>query len=252
MNTMLKLVNLLIFALPIVLIATRANSQMDYYYVGNHGYPVIHYGGYYRHPVIESRAVTPAESYAKGLSSIIRAKGEYNLATSAAMINLTEARRRYIENREFWVRMYFLMRLENREFRAQERGPRPSAEQILRYARMEAPKPLKADMLDRTSGKINWPLALTASEYESDRRQLEELFARLGKQGDISMESFLTIRNLTNKMLKQLNGEILDIPSIDYVKAKQFLTSLAYEPQRAAENHNSNIESTKTAMLGRP
>ena len=56
----------------------------------------------------------------RGLASIIRAKGEYNLATSAAAVNFSIARNREIENDKQWVNAYFELRDLNKQQREAE------------------------------------------------------------------------------------------------------------------------------------
>ena len=59
-------------------------------------------------------ASTVVGSYAYGLGRIIRAEGQYNLDTSAAFLNFTEAQRREMENLQKWTETYFEMRRINR------------------------------------------------------------------------------------------------------------------------------------------
>lgn len=71
------------------------------------------------------QGTTVGESFARGLASIIRAKGEYNLATSAAAVNFSIARNREIENDKQWVNAYFELR-DLQQAAAQGRDPTPT------------------------------------------------------------------------------------------------------------------------------
>jgi hypothetical protein len=223
MNACLRLLRLALFLLPMALGATYCLCQ-EYGPWG--GY----YGGY-PYPM-QAPATTVGQSYAMGMSDVVRSKGAYNLMTSEAAINATEAQKNEIQNREQWTNTYFQMRKENKEARAEERGPRPTAEDIVRYAQMGKPKPLGPNQLDAVSGKIYWPLALTTDKFASGRSQLDELFAKRARYGDISMGDLMNIVNITNELTEQLKQEIKNIPTPEYIKAKSFLTSLAYEVQR--------------------
>ncbi len=225
MNACLQLLKLMVFALPIVLGATWCLSQYyNDYYGGS-------YGGY---PVVDDRATTVGQSYAQGMSDVIRSQGAYNLMTSKAAINATEAVKNDIANREQWTDTYFQMRRENRAAVAEERGPPPTAEDIVRFAQMGKPQPLGPNQLDKVSGKIYWPLPLRTDQFAASRNQLDELFAKCARYGDISMDELMNIINVTNQMIDLLKQEIKNIPPMEYTKAKSFLASLAYEVQRSS------------------
>ena len=215
---------IMVFALPVVLGTTLCLGQIysDFY------------GGYGGYPYGDSRATTPGQSFAYGIGDIIRSKGAYNLTTSQAAINATEADRKEIQNRELWTNTYFQMRREQRAAMAEEQGPRPSAEDLVRYAQMGKPKPLGPNQLDAVSGRIYWPRSLLTDQFASSRGVLDELFAKRARYGDVSMEDLMQIRDETNKIINLLNQEIRDIPPMEYASAKQFLSSLAYQVQLVA------------------
>ena len=103
-----------------------------------------YYGGGY----IDNKASTVGESYARGYSDVVRSHGMANLANSEAAINMTEAARRDMENRDQWTDTYFQMRQKNRDYRAAERGPRPSREDFVRIAAAGRPERLSPSQLD--------------------------------------------------------------------------------------------------------
>jgi hypothetical protein len=220
MSTRLYVLKTAVFALPIMFAATTCQAQA-YGYLG---------GASYDYPCI-GFASTPAEGYGRGVGDIIRSKGVYNLLTSQAAINATEAVKNDIQNRELWVDAYFQMRRDNRIARAEERGPHPTAEELIRYAQSGKPKPLGPNQFDAVSGKIYWPRSLRTDEFADSRAQLDELLAKRAHYGDMSMEDFMKVKNLTDRMMGQLKQQVRDMPSMEYVAAKSFLVSLAYEVQ---------------------
>ncbi|MGW8257185.1 MAG: hypothetical protein ACWGMZ_06855 [Thermoguttaceae bacterium] len=230
----LRALKLTIFSAAVLFGATCSFSA-DYGNPGGYYGPYGFYGDYggYGGYVVDDRALTPGESYARGLSDVIRSRGAYNVMSSQAAINATAAQKQEIENREQWTKTYFQMRHENREARIAERRPPPTAEQLVRYAEMGAPKPLSANELDPVSGKIFWPRALRTDVFAESRKQLDELFAKRARYGDVSMEDVISINKLTKKMIAQLEQQIYDLPAMDYTRAKSFLESLAYEVQRS-------------------
>ncbi len=224
MNTCKYFLNITVFALPLVLGTTLCFGQIysDFY------------GGYGGYPYGDNRATTPGQSFAYGIGDVVRSKGAYNLWSSQAAINATEADRNDIQNRDLWTNTYFQMRREQRSAVAEQRGPRPSAEDLARYAQMSKPKPLGPNQLDAVSGKVYWPRSLRTDQFVSSRGVLDELFAKRARYGDVSMEDLMKIRDETNRMLVQLNQQIRDIPPMEYTSAKQFLASLAYQVQLVA------------------
>jgi len=181
-------------------------------------------GGYY-----ESRASTPAESAARGMADVTRSAGEKNLMDSQAAINVTEAQRNNIENRQLWTNTYFQMRETNRKYRDAERGPRPTMEDAVRYAQAGRPRPLSPSEVDYVSGKISWPGPLTMGPFDASRDELNELYAKRSRQGGLNYEDQLEVRRLTDAMLADLKKQIKDIPPMDYTASRNFLQSLRFE-----------------------
>jgi len=191
--------------------------------------PGQYYGGYY-----DNRASTPAEGAARGMSDIIRSQGQYNLATSAAAINVTEAQRRHIENREKWTNTYFQMRAENKAYRAAASRPKATMEDTVRWAQAGKPKRLSPSELDVVSGKINWPMLLQTDRFAKYRTELESLFTQRATAGATTKEVYWKISATTKSMLNELKGQISEVPPMDYTTARRFVQSLAYEARLPA------------------
>ncbi len=180
---------------------------------------------YYR----DSRASTVLGSHARGAADVVRAAGQYNLSTSQAAINMTEAQNRYGYNRQLWTNTYFAMRAANRSLRAAERGPKPTMEDVVRYAQAGKPVRLSPRELDFISGHINWPLLLDTERYTQQRRALESLFSRRASAGGVSWEERIKIELVAAVMLDELKEQIAEVPPSDYMAARRFVESLAYE-----------------------
>ena len=183
--------------------------------------------------VIYNNASTAAEGYSRGLGNVISAKGDYNLNTSQAAINMTQAQSNEIQNRQQWTNAYFDMRKVNRANRAEERGRQPTMEDAVRYAQMGKPKRLSPSEMDNITGKITWPKLLRIDQFEDQRAKLDELFEKRARYG-ITFEDQMALREATNDMVAELKTKIRDLPPYDYANAKRFLESLAYEGQLPA------------------
>jgi ubiquitin len=189
-----------------------------------------YYGGAY----INNKASTPGESHARGMSDMVRSQGMANLANSEAAINMTEATKRNMENRDQWTDTYFQMRQKNRDYRAAERRPRASREDFVRMAAAGRPSKLSPSDLDSVTGEIDWPRALTRPEFADSRTTLENLFAKRAAYGQSTWKDSSQIAAITKKMEEDLKKVIRDVPPSDYTASKRFLDSLAYENQQPA------------------
>ena len=96
-------------------------------------------------------ASTAAGSAMNGMASVISAKGNYNLSTSAAAVNMTQAQKQEIQNHQQYTNTYFEMRATNKAARKAEEGPQPTMEQLARIAHDGAPKPLASDQWNPVS-----------------------------------------------------------------------------------------------------
>ncbi len=101
---------------------------------------------------------TVAGSYMQGLSSVINAAGQANLANSAAANNWENAYSLDLNNRLQATNTYFEQRRINREATAEERGPRVTEAELVRMAKEAAPARLTASQLDPVTGEIAWPV----------------------------------------------------------------------------------------------
>jgi hypothetical protein len=79
-------------------------------------------------------ASTAAGSAMNGMASVISARGDYNLSTSEATENLTQAQSQEIQNRQQYTNTYFSMRETNDAERAKLAGPRPTEQELVKIA----------------------------------------------------------------------------------------------------------------------
>ena len=181
------------------------------------------------------RSSTPSEGYGRGLGAVIRAQGEYNLNTSAAVVNLTQAEQLEIENQKRWTQAYFEIRDMNRQaFEADVKRHRSTPEEWIRFAQAGKPKRLSPSQLDIVTGEIHWPILLTAQQYSQQRVELAKAFSDRAYHGVMGAETFLKVLQLTEDLLATLKSRVRDLPSDQYVAAKRFIESLAYEASQPA------------------
>ena len=185
-------------------------------------------GGYDDGPFV-TRATTPPESIARGRADVIRAWGQYSLWRSQAAINAVEAGNKYLDNRVKWLETYHRLRRINYDRRQAERGPRPTREDIIRFAQSDAPRRLGHSQFSPVSGWIAWPILFRVEGFAKDRAKLEGLFSQRAVKGEISGDDYSKVLETTRKMKATLKQRVREVPANDYVTAKHFLRSLAHE-----------------------
>jgi hypothetical protein len=173
-------------------------------------------------------ATTAAGSAMSGMSNVISSKGNYNLSTSEAAKNMTQAQSAEIQNRQQATDAYFEMRATNKAARAAEEGPKPTMEQMVKIAHDGVPKPLGEGQMDPTTGKLNWPGALQDDNLASQRAVIDQLMAQQANYGYMSYSDQTKLRSTTDALLGELKAHIKEIPPPDYVASRTFLNSLVY------------------------
>ena len=168
----------------------------------------------------------------QGMSQVISAAGQYNLATSAAAINMTEAQSNEQRNRVQGVQTFWQMRDIGRAEREQERGPRPTPEELARRARAGAPRALTTSQIDPVSGVLYWPAVLQHASFQAQRSAVEEYTVRWVKYGGLDYEAQSQVREKIDTMFEKVKSQITSIPPQDYVECRTFLQSLLYATTR--------------------
>lgn len=171
---------------------------------------------------------TAAGSAMSGMASVISSAGDYNLSTSAAAVNMTQAQKQEIQNRQDATKAYFEIRATNRSAREAERAPRPTMEQIARFAQAGVPKPLDPYQMDPVTGKLGWPGFLQTDTFASTRAELDQLLAKRATAGGLGYGDQTKVRENVNEMFAMLKSQIRDIPPREYSASKQFLQRLIY------------------------
>jgi hypothetical protein len=177
---------------------------------------------------------TVAGSAMNGMANAISAKGNYNLSTSAAAINMTQAEKQSIQNQQQWTNTYFDMRATNRAARKAEAGPTPTMEQIARFARDGAPKPLASDQMNPVSGTVNWPGLLQQEQFAPQRTEVEQLLAKQATYGRLDYTDQTKARQAIESMNAGLKAQVKDVPPMDWTASNSFLKSLNYAVTKTA------------------
>jgi len=171
---------------------------------------------------------TPEGAALQGLSQVISASGQAHLANSAAAINWTQAQSNEMRNEVQGVQTFWAMRDIGKAEREKERGPRPTPEDLARYARAGKPHPLNTNQIDPVTGQLHWPSALQQDMFNAQRGPVDELAAKWVKYGTLQYADQTVMRQNIDAMFDALKGQITSIPPQDYVQCRTFLQSLLY------------------------
>lgn len=178
--------------------------------------------GYYSSPG------TVAGSRLQGMASVVQAAGDYNLSTSAAYVNMTQAQQQAIRNYADYTSTYFQTREMNRQARAAERGPRPTEADLVRMARSDVPKPLSPGEVNPLTGKIAWPLLLQDQRFADERAVFEQAFEARARYGALKLDEVRKVDSAADAALADLKTMVRDVSANDYSQAKRFVQSLAF------------------------
>jgi len=166
----------------------------------------------------------------------IRAQGEFNVMNTAAMSNYEDARSKYIDNQEKWTQVYAekqralaTQKAANRETAL---ATRERAKEFTASHTPSGPPRLASSQLDPTSGRIQWPTALSAVAFEGQRKSLDALF-ELRAHSSTNPDLGSKVDKISSDMKDSLRKQIRDIPARDYLEARRFLDSLVVEAHSA-------------------
>ena len=101
-------------------------------------------------------------------------------------------------------------------------------DQYVRLARQQAPDRLSISQLDPFTGTINWPLALKRPEYAEHRERIERLFSAKAQGTELVHNQ---IAKAVDEFSVVLKADLSTFDQNEYIQAKNFLDSLAYESQ---------------------
>jgi hypothetical protein len=190
-----------------------------------------------------------AEVY-RSRAEVIHAEGQ-NKQANAAIINAAanhmkaraessklhqETRKLSAENDRLETQVYYDKKAMYYAYQDAHKPIRSTPEQFAERARQYAPTRLSSYQLRTQEGAIRWPSLLMHGDYAEARSRIDYSFARrttadsgAGSQNCVELQSRIdTLRESLRNNLKRYKP-------VDYLAARKFLDSLAYEAQFQAE-----------------
>jgi hypothetical protein len=168
------------------------------------------------------------------MAELIRAEAQGDVLGSQAALTRTEVRSREMDNWKKWVETYFEVKRIHRQAEIAAGGPPPTPANQARWARMERPRRLTAAELEVVHGEIAWPMVLQAQAFAPHRDLLTRCFADRARHGILDLDEYMKSIRTTQIMTEMLKDHIREFPPADYMQARRFLESLAYEARLPA------------------
>jgi len=222
---------MILLALPAVMLPRDAASQYPNRQASPPYQPAVpapsssnYYGGWGGY----SGGGTVAGNAMNGMANVISAQGQRNLSNSAAAVNMTQATKNHIQNRQQWTNTYFDMQKTNKAAFDASVGPPVATEQLARMAKYGIPKPLATSQADAVSGQLFWPSALQQECFAAQRGDVDQLVATQARYGGLSYEDQMKARKAILDMFTQLKAQVDQIPPQDYTTCRSFLSSVLY------------------------
>lgn len=190
-----------------------------------YGYGTYGYGGYgYGH------SSTVDEGYFRGLGAYYQGLGQYNLANSIAAEHYESAYRQSLENRVKRAETRYELKRQREAYNEQHKRPSVTPEQISKSNEAKHPRRLTSRDYEPVLGSIFWPTALQGQGFETQRQQMQALFKeRTSSNTGLGTRNCREIQALARTMRASLKSEINSLSADEYMLARKFLDSLAYE-----------------------
>jgi hypothetical protein len=145
-------------------------------------------------------------------------------------VNIEAAKSQYLKNNYEASKTYWDKRQLRAERIANLRGRSLSADDLRQLARDAAPDRLSVLQLSPVTSEINWPAGLMRPEFANYRIRLENVFAnRTISNTGVGSTTEVLVTRLTDSMQRGLKARVLEMTPSEYMVAKNFLRSLAYE-----------------------
>jgi hypothetical protein len=221
---------------------TSSQTKTHHAFFPGMGYGDGYYGGY------GEQATNPVQGIAYGYAKLIESAGDGLKNGADAALTLSEVRRREMDNWKKSLETWLEVEKINQDARAAARGRPLTPADYIRMAQMGKPRRLTPSQLNLLTGELAWPVVLEGTLFESYRQALDGLFAERSEHGRLSGEEYAQAQQTAQAMGDLLRQRIGALAPADYMAARRFLESVAYELRMPA----TEGEEMRTAAIIRP
>lgn len=177
--------------------------------------------------------VEAAAAMVQAQAAMIKAQSEANLANAKAIETLEKTRTTALDNNLKAASTFYEKRALHEGYRAiQKQRERPTVQDCVRYSKMESPQRPESYQLEPVRGTIQWHPVFMQEAFLEERVELDSLFAQRSRSaGTAQVPIYGKVQSLVGAMREDLKGMIREMSSAEYLEARKFLDSLAYESQ---------------------
>lgn len=183
-------------------------------------------------------ASTVAEGEGNAMSSVTRARGQYQLDRSQARINNAQADAMIMQNRKQLATDYFETRAINKKARFgdyDERKKINTQNNLFRYGQEGRPTRLTSSELDPITGQITWPVSLEAPSFLQYTQPIDEAFVKRAEtKARFSYQTYQSVKKDCRGLEDELQAQVRSMDSQDWTQAKGFVKRLKREVRDAA------------------
>jgi hypothetical protein len=193
-------------------------------------------------------------------AEVIHAEGQNKMA-NAAIINAVanhmkagaesakinqETRKLSAENDRLETQVFYDKKAMYYSYQDAHKPVRSTPDQLAERARQSAPTRLSSYQLWSKEGYLRWPGLLLHGDYAEARSGIDYLFAmRTAADSGAGSQNCVDLQARIGTLRDTLHNNLKRYKPVDYLAARKFLDSLAYEAQFQAEGV------AKTAAVGR-
>ncbi|HZN34796.1 MAG TPA: hypothetical protein VFB80_13300 [Pirellulaceae bacterium] len=198
--------------------------------------------------VYKSRAeVISADAQNKQANAaIITAAATFTRAQAESAKMGQETREKKLQNDLLGAKVFYDKRALYHTYKDTHQTPRSTADQYTERARSAAPERLSSYQLWIKPGYVRWPSLLLAIDYSEPRSQIDYLLVRrTPADSGAGSQNCVDLQQQIDTLRLALQGRMRTYKPADYLAARKFLDSLAYEVQFPADFGGATAQISK-------
>ena len=174
-----------------------------------------------------------AAAMVQAQAAMIKAQGDANLANAKAIETLEKTRTTALDNNLKAANTFYEKRALHDGYRVlQKQQERPTVQDFVRYSKMDRPQRPESYQLEPVRGTIQWHPVFQQETFLEQRIQVDNVFAQRSRSANTAQAPIYgQVQSLVGQMREDLKGMIREMSAAEYLEARKFLDSLAYEAQ---------------------
>ncbi len=171
-----------------------------------------------------------AAAYVTAQAAMIKAKADANACNAKAMETLEKTRSQALDNDLKTAKTFYEKRSLHETYLVQSARPRPTHQDLIRYSKQSLPERPTNYQVEPVRGRVYWPAVLQEEQFSEYRVELDGLFAkRATTDVVVDSETSRQIQEVVERMQAELSSLIRQISPTEYLAARKFIESLAFE-----------------------